>query len=176
VTKLLKSDTVPVYIDRYNENIGFVDIDAVLPERRIHNWSRAYFNVSRMLLVQLNTSATGAKRTVFLRFSCQGDRVTEWQGDSRFGLSLCSGPLSQRISIPMPHFRFASRLQISDQIPDFGRDFNWDFKIQSEISKFQVRFHARFHRLCWMKPLHRACIEVNRNRRTRWFIRLQAAF
>ena len=37
VTKLLKSDTVPVYIDRYNENIGFVDIDAVLPEIRIHN-------------------------------------------------------------------------------------------------------------------------------------------
>ena len=37
VTKLLKSTTVPVYIDRYNENIGFVDIDAVLPEIRIHN-------------------------------------------------------------------------------------------------------------------------------------------
>ena len=37
VTKLLKSATVPVYIDRYNENIGFVDIDAVLPEIRIHN-------------------------------------------------------------------------------------------------------------------------------------------
>lgn len=37
VTKLLKSDTVPVYIDRYNEDIGFVDIDAVLPEIRIHN-------------------------------------------------------------------------------------------------------------------------------------------
>ncbi len=37
VTKLLKSDTVPVYIDRNNENIGFVDIDAVLPEIRIHN-------------------------------------------------------------------------------------------------------------------------------------------
>ena len=37
VTKLLKSDTVPVYIDRYNENIGFVDVDAVLPEIRIHN-------------------------------------------------------------------------------------------------------------------------------------------
>lgn len=36
VTKLLTSDTVPVYIDRYNENIGFVDIDAVLPEIRIH--------------------------------------------------------------------------------------------------------------------------------------------
>jgi hypothetical protein len=34
VTKLLKSDTVPVYIDRYNENIGFVDIDAILPEIR----------------------------------------------------------------------------------------------------------------------------------------------
>lgn len=37
VMKLLKSDTVPVYIDRYNESIGFVDIDAVLPEIRIHN-------------------------------------------------------------------------------------------------------------------------------------------
>ncbi len=36
VTKLLKSETVPVYIDRDNENIGFVDIDAVLPEIRIH--------------------------------------------------------------------------------------------------------------------------------------------
>ena len=36
VTKLLKSTTVPVYIDRYDENIGFVDIDAVLPEIRIH--------------------------------------------------------------------------------------------------------------------------------------------
>ena len=36
VSKLLKSETVPVYIDRYNENIGFVDIDAVLPELRIH--------------------------------------------------------------------------------------------------------------------------------------------
>lgn len=37
VTKLLKSNTVPVYIDRYNENIGFVDIDEVLPEIRIHS-------------------------------------------------------------------------------------------------------------------------------------------
>ena len=36
VTSLLTSDTVPVYIDRYNENIGFVDIDAILPEIRIH--------------------------------------------------------------------------------------------------------------------------------------------
>ncbi len=36
VTKMLKADTVPVYIDRFNENIGFVDIDAVLPEIRIH--------------------------------------------------------------------------------------------------------------------------------------------
>lgn len=36
VTKLLKSDTVPVYIDRYDESVGFVDIDAVLPEIRIH--------------------------------------------------------------------------------------------------------------------------------------------
>ena len=37
VTKLLKAKTVPVYIDRDNENIGFVDIDAVLPEIRIHS-------------------------------------------------------------------------------------------------------------------------------------------
>ncbi len=37
VSKLLTSDTVPVYIDRYNDNIGFVDIDAVLPEIRIHS-------------------------------------------------------------------------------------------------------------------------------------------
>jgi hypothetical protein len=37
VTKLLKSTTVPVYIDRYNEDVGFVDIDAVLPEIRIHH-------------------------------------------------------------------------------------------------------------------------------------------
>ena len=37
VTKLLKSDTVPVYIDRLDENIGFVDIDAILPEIRIHS-------------------------------------------------------------------------------------------------------------------------------------------
>ena len=35
--KLLKAEKVPVYIDRYNENIGFVDIDAVLPEIRIHH-------------------------------------------------------------------------------------------------------------------------------------------
>ena len=37
VTKLLTSKTVPVYIDRFNEDIGFVDIDAVLPEIRIHS-------------------------------------------------------------------------------------------------------------------------------------------
>ena len=37
VTKLLKYKKIPVYIDRYDENIGFVDIDAVLPEIRIHN-------------------------------------------------------------------------------------------------------------------------------------------
>ncbi len=36
VTQLLKSDEVPVYIDRMNEDIGFVDIDAVLPEIRRH--------------------------------------------------------------------------------------------------------------------------------------------
>ena len=37
VTKLLKSDTVPVYVDRNNKNIGFVDVDAVLPEIQIHH-------------------------------------------------------------------------------------------------------------------------------------------
>lgn len=37
VTKFLKSKTVPLYLDRYNENIGFVDIDAVLPEIRVHH-------------------------------------------------------------------------------------------------------------------------------------------
>ena len=37
VTKLLKDKKIPVYIDRYDENIGFVDIDAVLPEIRIHH-------------------------------------------------------------------------------------------------------------------------------------------
>lgn len=36
VRDLLKSDQVPVYIDRMNEDVGFVDIDAVLPEIRIH--------------------------------------------------------------------------------------------------------------------------------------------
>ena len=36
VSKLLKTDKIPVWIDRYNENIGFVDVDAVLPEIRIH--------------------------------------------------------------------------------------------------------------------------------------------
>ena len=36
ISKLLKSETVPVYIDRENENIGFVDVDAVLPEIRFH--------------------------------------------------------------------------------------------------------------------------------------------
>ncbi len=36
VTKLLETETVPVYIDRDDENIGFVDIDAVLPEIRVH--------------------------------------------------------------------------------------------------------------------------------------------
>ena len=36
VEKLLTSDTVPVYIDRMNDSVGFVDVDAVLPEIRIH--------------------------------------------------------------------------------------------------------------------------------------------
>lgn len=34
---LLQSDQVPVYIDRMNDRIGFVDIDAVLPEIRVHS-------------------------------------------------------------------------------------------------------------------------------------------
>ncbi len=36
VSDLLQSDQVPVYIDRMNDRIGFVDIDAVLPEIRVH--------------------------------------------------------------------------------------------------------------------------------------------
>jgi len=36
VTDLLKSDVVPVYIDRMDDRVGFVDIDAVLPEIRVH--------------------------------------------------------------------------------------------------------------------------------------------
>lgn len=34
VSKLLTSKTVPVYVDRFNENVGFVDIDEVLPVLR----------------------------------------------------------------------------------------------------------------------------------------------
>ena len=36
VEDLLQSDKVPVYIDRMHDEIGFVDIDAVLPPIRIH--------------------------------------------------------------------------------------------------------------------------------------------
>ena len=36
VTKLLQAGTVPVYIDPYNDSVGFVDVDAILPEIRIH--------------------------------------------------------------------------------------------------------------------------------------------
>lgn len=36
VAKLLTAETVPVYIDRFNENVGFVDVDTVLPEIRVH--------------------------------------------------------------------------------------------------------------------------------------------
>ena len=36
VADLLQSDQVPVYIDRMNDEIGFVDIDAILPEIRVH--------------------------------------------------------------------------------------------------------------------------------------------
>lgn len=34
---LLQAEEVPVYIDRMNDGVGFVDIDAVLPEIRVHN-------------------------------------------------------------------------------------------------------------------------------------------
>ena len=37
VDNLLQSDQVPVYIDRTDDRIGFVDIDAVLPEIRVHS-------------------------------------------------------------------------------------------------------------------------------------------
>ena len=33
---LLTSDEVPVYIDRMREDVGFVDVDAVLPKIKIH--------------------------------------------------------------------------------------------------------------------------------------------
>ena len=36
VSDLLQSDQVPVYIDRMNGRVGFVDIDAVLPQIRVH--------------------------------------------------------------------------------------------------------------------------------------------
>lgn len=36
VEDLLTSGEVPVYLDRMNPDVGFVDIDAVLPEIRIH--------------------------------------------------------------------------------------------------------------------------------------------
>ena len=36
VSDLLQSYQVPVYIDRMNDRVGFVDIDAVLPEIRVH--------------------------------------------------------------------------------------------------------------------------------------------
>lgn len=36
VTDLLKSDEVPVYTDRYDYSVGFVDVDAILPEIRVH--------------------------------------------------------------------------------------------------------------------------------------------
>ncbi len=37
VDGLLQSDQVPVYIDRMNEDVGFVDIDAVLPAIKVHS-------------------------------------------------------------------------------------------------------------------------------------------
>ncbi len=36
VNDLLQADQVPVYIDRMDERIGFVDIDAVLPKIQVH--------------------------------------------------------------------------------------------------------------------------------------------
>ncbi len=36
VTDMLQSDQVPVYIDRMNDRVGFVDVDAVLPKIEIH--------------------------------------------------------------------------------------------------------------------------------------------
>ena len=36
VADLLQSDQVPVYIDRMNDKVGFVDIDVVLPEIKVH--------------------------------------------------------------------------------------------------------------------------------------------
>lgn len=36
VDDLLQSDEVPVYIDRMNDRVGFVDVDAVLPDIRVH--------------------------------------------------------------------------------------------------------------------------------------------
>lgn len=34
VSSLLQSPTVPVWVDRFDESVGYVDIDAVLPETR----------------------------------------------------------------------------------------------------------------------------------------------
>ena len=36
VGDLLKADEVPVYLDRMDQRVGFVDIDAVLPEIKVH--------------------------------------------------------------------------------------------------------------------------------------------
>ena len=36
VGDLLQSEEVPVYIDRMNGDVGFVDVDAVLPQIRVH--------------------------------------------------------------------------------------------------------------------------------------------
>lgn len=36
VEDLLLSDEVPVYIDRMDDRVGFVDIDAVLPKMKVH--------------------------------------------------------------------------------------------------------------------------------------------
>ena len=36
VGDLLQADEVPVYLDRMDQRVGFVDIDAVLPEIQVH--------------------------------------------------------------------------------------------------------------------------------------------
>lgn len=36
VSGMLKTDTVPLYLNRDNPNIGYVDVDAILPEIRVH--------------------------------------------------------------------------------------------------------------------------------------------
>lgn len=37
VADMLTSDEVPVYLDRMDNSVGFVDVDAILPEIRVHH-------------------------------------------------------------------------------------------------------------------------------------------